>query len=317
MTKGPNETPEIQASEILITVVICTRNRVAFLEKAIRSVLPQLNPDTEFIVVDNASTDDTRITCERLREETVYLLYHFEPKLGLSTARNTALTLARGKYILYLDDDAMAEPGWLDAYRNFLTQSPSAKIAVVGGGVISYFSSQPPIWITPGNSRFDLGKDAFLLSSPSLSGANSAYDREAVVAVGLFDEHLGYKGNSFIPREETELQDRLIKAGWECWWLPGAAVQHHVAAERLTVKALATGAFNSGRGAAIHRLKTKKTKFSRIILRMARILTVPFHAVINLVQCVVLFSVGKQADAIGALCRVTRALGWGWQMITH
>ena len=48
-----------RASGPLITVAICTHNRAAFLEKAVRSVLRQMTGDAELLIVDNASTDDT------------------------------------------------------------------------------------------------------------------------------------------------------------------------------------------------------------------------------------------------------------------
>ena len=307
--------PERDGASRLITVAICTRNRAAFLEKAIHSVLLQLTPDTELLVVDNASTDDTRQVCERLAKENSALGYFLETKLGLSVGRNTALKKACGEYILFLDDDAVAEAGWLEAYREFLKHPPSPKIAAVGGAVIPCYDRQPPWWIDSKHGGFDRGDKPLLLSNGALSGCNSAYHREAVRAVGLFDEQLGYKGDTLIPREESELQDRLIRAGWEIWWLPRAAVQHHVEDERLTVKGMARSAFNSGRAAAIHRLKITTPASRRLALRLTRLLATPFHITINLVQALLLFVLGKQRPAIGALCRVTRAAGWAWQMV--
>jgi glycosyltransferase involved in cell wall biosynthesis len=66
----------------LITVAICTRNRAAFLDKAIRSMLPQLTPDTELLVVDNSSTDDTHLVCERWTGERVWSVICSKPGLA-------------------------------------------------------------------------------------------------------------------------------------------------------------------------------------------------------------------------------------------
>ena len=195
------------------------------------------------------------------------------------------------------------------AYREFLKHPPSPKIAAVGGAVIPCHDRQPPWWIDSKHGGFDRGDKPLLLSNGALSGCNSAYHREAVRAVGLFDEQLGYKGDTLIPREESELQDRLIRAGWEIWWLPRAAVQHHVEDERLTVKGMARSAFNSGRAAAIHRLKITTPASRRLALRLTRLLATPFHITINLVQALLLFVLGKQRPAIGALCRVTQRQG--------
>jgi len=308
-------TPTSLSPPLLITVAICTRNRAAFLEPAIRSVLPQLAPDTELLVVDNASTDDTAALCARLAAETGAVGYRLERRLGLSVARNLAVNEARGKFILFLDDDALAEPGWLAAYRNFLLHPPATDIVAVGGGVIPFYDPAPPPWITPDYCRFDLGEKALLMARGGLAGCNSAYDCSAVIAAGFFDPQLGYQGDILIPREESELQDRLIQAGGKCWWLPGAAVRHFVAASRLTVQAAAAAAFHNGRAAAIQRLKTTPSARARFVLRLTRLFFAPFHILINLLQTVFSFALGRQKSAITSWRRVFRTTGWAWQLV--
>ncbi len=298
-------------------MAICTRNRSVFLEKAIRSVLPQLTPDTELLVIDNQSTDDTRHLCDRLAMVNGAVGYLLETKLGLSVARNAAIRNGRGKFVLFLDDDALAEPGWLAAYRNFFLSPPAARIMAVGGGVIPFYDCQPPQWVDAKQCHFDWGDQPLHLAGGGLSGCNSAYARETVMALGGFDEKLGYQGSFLIPREESELQDRLIKAGGECWWLPGAAVQHFVAAQRLTVKSMAMAAFLNGRAAAIHRLKNAQSTGQRVRLRLKRWLISPFVLAFNLALASVLFVVGQQKKAVRTLCRATRAAGWIWQLIVH
>ncbi len=302
-------------TDCLITVAICTRNRAGFVELAVRSVLPQLTADTELLVVDNGSTDDTRTVCERLAAESNAVGYRLESRPGLSVARNTAIKIARGKFVLFLDDDALAEPGWLAAYRNFLLQPPVARLAVVGGGVIPYYAEPPPPWVAPDNGLCDLGKLPLRRIGGGLSGCNSAYDRQQVMAAGFFDEQLGYQGHVLIPREESELQDRLIQAGGECWWLPGAAVRHFVAPERLTIRAMANGTFHAGRAAAIQRLKIAASGRARFNLRLGRLFIAPFHMSVNLLQSLWLAFIGRPQAAVGAWCRATRAVGWAWQML--
>jgi hypothetical protein len=131
----------------------------------------------------------------------------------------------------------------------------------------------------------------------------------------MFDEHLGYKGDDLIPREESELQDRLIRSGWECWWLPGAGVQHHVAADRLTIKGMTKSAYNSGRGAAFHRLKVAGTWHQRFLTRVGRLVASLFQIAVSSIQAFFLLVLGKPEPAIGALCRVARAAGWAVQMV--
>src|SRR2546426_8522794 len=101
----------------LVTVAICTRNRAAFLEKAVHSVLRQITDNTEVLIVDNASTDETPKMAAQLAATNSCVTVCRENELGLSAARNTALVKARGKYVIFLDDDAVAEQGWLEAYH--------------------------------------------------------------------------------------------------------------------------------------------------------------------------------------------------------
>ena len=300
---------------LTITVAICTHNRAGFLEKAIRSVLPQLTPDTELLVVDNASTDATRETCDRLARDTGVVSYHFEPRLGLSAARNTALHRARGEWVLFLDDDALAGPDWLATFRRFLADPPAPKIAVVGGGVIPYYTSPTPRWYGLSNGCFDKGPEPRLMAGGGLAGGNSIYLKAAVIAVGLYDERLGYKGGKLIPREESELEGRLIAAGWQCWWLPGAAIQHHVAADRLTVRKMLSSHYYGGQAAAIHHLKKQANGRQRFLLCAGRLVITPFHILINALEALVCFLLGQPKTAVGALCRVTRAAGWLRQIV--
>src|SRR3989337_3554689 len=98
----------------VISAIICTHNRVEYLTKAIQSLVDQNIPKSkyEIIVVDNCSTDSTREVVEKFSSKS-NIRYIYEPTLGANKARNTGWRNARGKYIAYLDDDAIASPVWL------------------------------------------------------------------------------------------------------------------------------------------------------------------------------------------------------------
>ena len=77
------------------------------------SVLPQLAGTTAIMIVDNASTDETALVAGKLAASHPAVKALREDELGLSAARNCALQHAGSEYVLFLDDDAVAEPGWL------------------------------------------------------------------------------------------------------------------------------------------------------------------------------------------------------------
>lgn len=88
----------------LISVIIPTRNRVNLLKQAVDSVLTQTHENLELIIVDEASTDETREYLKTINDSRVHFIYHEEPKGG-NTARNNGLAKAEGDFIAFLDDD--------------------------------------------------------------------------------------------------------------------------------------------------------------------------------------------------------------------
>jgi glycosyltransferase involved in cell wall biosynthesis len=301
---------------VLITVAICTRNRASFLGKAVGSVLPQMTGDAELLIVDNASTDDTPELAARLAAANPCIKVLRENELGLSVARNSALKLARGQFVLFLDDDAEAEPGWLAAYQRFLTVPPSEKIAVVGGAVFYKYEKPPPSWINP-DGVFDLGNlQKRLPYRDSPLGCNVAYFRKAALAVGMFDAQLGRKGEKMMCREESDLNLRLQDAGYEIWWLPGAAIRHFVWASRLKFREMMRARFADGRSIAIQRLKSRRKGWDRGFYRWGRIITAPVHALVHLLAALIMLPL-NYPKAAGHLFQVCRNCGLAWQFFVE
>ena len=304
------------ASGPLITVAICTHNRTAFLEKAVHSVLRQMTGDTELLIVDNASTDSTPETAARLIAAKPQVEVIREAELGLSAARNAALRKARGKFVLFLDDDATAEPDWLAAYQRFLSAPPSKKIAVIGGPVFSEFEISPPKW-ADGGGTFNPGDlPKCLPRRGSLYGGNIAYRREAALAAGMFDTRLGRKGKKRMSREESDLNLRLQDAGYEVWWLPNAAILHFVPVSRMKFRENMRGRFAEGRSIAIQRLKSRRDGLDCGFYRTVRVFGAPFHVLAHLLAALITwpFNYPKAAEHLLQACRNS---GLAWQLLVE
>ena len=86
----------------LVTAAITTYNRAPFLDGALESVYAQTFDDYEVLVVDDGSTDDTREVLSRHRDRARIVR---QENLGRSSARNTAVREARGRYVSFLDSD--------------------------------------------------------------------------------------------------------------------------------------------------------------------------------------------------------------------
>lgn len=104
----------------LVTIFLPTHNRRLLLEKAISSVREQAYQSLEIVVVNDASTDETREFLDHLaREESRLVVIHSEIPLGAARARNLALRRARGEFATGLDDDDYFLP---DRIQKFVSE---------------------------------------------------------------------------------------------------------------------------------------------------------------------------------------------------
>lgn len=225
-------------SDPQISAIICTHNREQYLGAAIDSLLEQDFSSYEVIVVDNASSDRTRdIVAERLSNPR--LNYVYESVTGLSVARNTGAKEARAPILAYLDDDAVASPGWLKAIDE--AYQSNEKLAIAGGKVTLLWPegiTSPP-WLSSGLAgnlgAYDLGNEIVYIENPGLTprGLNYSIRRIFLEQVGGFDVNLGRVGKNLLSNEELHMTELALKRGWQVAYLPDALVAHNVAPERI------------------------------------------------------------------------------------
>ena len=236
-----------------VTVAICTRNRAALLNNTLRSLEAMRVPSTviwRLIVVDNGSTDETQTVCAsfagRLPIESVV-----EAKSGLSNARNRALQLATGDYLVFTDDDVIVEADWLTAFVDATLAWPEAQ--VLGGPIIPNFPREPDPdlvaafpKLADGFCGLDYGRPAGPLpDSMPVWGANMAYRRNAIEGL-TFDPALGRTPTSQIGGEEEAFQIALRARGAVVVWCPRMRLKHYVDPSRMTLDYLV--AFYMGQG---------------------------------------------------------------------
>lgn len=112
----------------LVTVVIPCYNHARFLPEAVASISRQTYPDTEIIVVDDGSTDDTRIVAKNLQR----VKYIHQDNQGLSAARNTGIRFGHGDYFVFLDADDYLYPRAIEVNLTILLKDKT--LAFVSGG---------------------------------------------------------------------------------------------------------------------------------------------------------------------------------------
>ena len=209
-----------------LSVVIVSYNVCQLLEDCLRSVEKNLEGiEGEIYVVDNASSDHT---VERLQP--LFPQVHFvanTENVGFARANNQAIRLSQAEYVLLLNPDTVVHEGTLRGTLDFMdrhleaggagvrmltregTPAPESRRAVptpwvaflkMFGFTRRYYMSHLP-WDQPGQIEV-------------ISGAYCMLRRKALDAVGLLDEDF------FMYGEDIDLSFRLLKGGWQNWYLP-------------------------------------------------------------------------------------------------
>lgn len=236
----------------IASAVVCTHNQARLLAMALDHLVRQeAEPSKwEIVVIDNASTDRTQAVvddCIRANPR-LCIRYIHESRLGLSNARNTGYLAARGAYIAYLDDDALAPVDWIARVIQLAEESAPAPDCF-GGKIVPFYLSPRPHWFRDAYETFTLGDEKRRLRPGEvLSGSNMVWRREAIEKVGGFNPKLGVSGNELSVGEETAVFLRLWKGNDPILlYDPELAVRHYVPATKMTVRYRLRRSFVSGR----------------------------------------------------------------------
>jgi len=235
-----------------VSAIVCTCNRETYLDGALRSLVDQTLPRAkyEIIVVDNGSAASrAKTVCEKYGDVT----YIYEPRIGVSYARNTGWRAAKGKIVAYLDDDEIASRDWLEMILKSFSQGGSC----IGGKVLPSWEAPRPTWLTD-NLLWALGVLDWgiprqpLPSKKYLNAGNIAFKREVIESVGGFREDLGLAVHSrkrsrrLLAGEETEIQIRISSYGGKLIYDPAIVVTTAIPAQHLRKRWFIERAFWQG-----------------------------------------------------------------------
>lgn len=162
----------------LHSVIVPVLNGARYVEECIASILPELGPADELIIVDNGSTDGTPAIVEACRDPRVRQLH--EPRLGAPCARNTGLRAARGRYISFGDHDDLWPPGRQQVLLDALLSTPGADAAHGRQRIV--FDGVPE---DPYYTAMD-GQHVLLISI-----VTAIFERSLIERVGWLDETMG------------------------------------------------------------------------------------------------------------------------------
>jgi glycosyltransferase involved in cell wall biosynthesis len=225
----------------VVSVVVPTRGRAAYLEVTLDSLLDQRTETSyEIVVVDDGATDATAAVVAA-RSDVRYLA-HGEGR-GLNAARNTGLQESQAELIAFVDDDVLVAPGWVDALVSGSRRHPEAD--AFGGPIRARFEGRTPRGCgreEPPITTLDLGAED--REATKAWGANFAVRRAAVERVGRFDERIVRPHG-----DEEEWLERLRAEGGTIVYLAAAGLDHRRTADDAKLAPLARAAYARGRAA--------------------------------------------------------------------
>lgn len=225
-------------TDVEVSIVLCSHRRFDMLTRAVESLLDQtVSPDCyEVIVVDNdgePNPDIQKLVLNATKRMSIKYLH--ESKLGLSHARNAGGRSARSDYIGYIDDDAKANPRYIDILIQILdTHRPD----ICGGPYYPFFQDAKPRWFKDAYGTHTHGNKArFLSQREALSGGNIIFARCLLERIGWFDPQLGMKGKRIGYGEETmaQIRAREIYPQTRIYYDPELFVYHLVPAHKMSI----------------------------------------------------------------------------------
>jgi len=217
---------------------VATRDRVALLERSLRSIevaRATATIATEVIVVDNGSSDGTAALLEQWVQGGPGRSRFLVEQSGKSRALNYALKKARASWLAFTDDDVEVAPHWVGAIAPFFAAHPHY-LAAMGKVLVPPEITDPQLIaraLRYGTLPFfDAG--TVVQDVRELYGCNMVLHRQVFNAVGGFDERLGPGASGW--GEDTELSERALRAGFRLGYMPEVVVYHTVDPRRLTLQ---------------------------------------------------------------------------------
>jgi len=234
-------------TSVSVVVPCFTEQRWDEIVRAVRSVLAQTHPAEVLVVVDH-----NEFLLERLRRalggQVRVVANRFAQ--GASGGRNTGAELASGELVVFMDDDEVAEPDWVEHLVRSHEAAPTA--VGLGGAVQARWPGGTPRWF-PEEFSWTVGGTEPREQDTDVRnvwGGNMAVRREAFLAAGGFAAGFGKVGHASQP-EDTELclrMNALSGPGARWRFAPGAVISHEVPPERRTVGFFLRRTWSEGSG---------------------------------------------------------------------
>ncbi|HEY3132421.1 MAG TPA: glycosyltransferase family 2 protein [Acidobacteriota bacterium] len=214
----------------LVSIVVVNWNGKALLDDCLASLARQTWPKREFILVDNGSVDGSRELIGSWTERLPNAQALFLPdNTGFCRANNLAFGRAHGEWIALFNNDAIADPTWLEELLRYA--DGAHRIGMLGGKIL--FQDLPGVIDKAGHLIYWDGQNR---GRGHMEADNGQYDRaeeilwpDACAALyhrQLLQETGGFDDTFFAFGDDADLGLRARLLGWKAWYVPTAVVYH-------------------------------------------------------------------------------------------
>lgn len=222
----------------LVSIILVNHNGKHFLNSCLSSIQKQDHKNIEILFVDNDSTDDS-VTFVKNTFPNSKIIKN-DANLGYAGGTNKGVSIAKGEYILVLNNDTVLEPNVISTLLNAYKEIPNLGAVQP---MIKLLNRDDQIdacgsfWTDTGfNYHYGIYKSSLIekynKSFPvySLKGVCMLIPKKLIDLIGMFDE------DYWCYFEETDFCHRVWLAGYECWYYPKAFMYHHLGGTRLGKK---------------------------------------------------------------------------------
>ncbi len=250
MKPSMTSSTQTQASDLCLTVLICTHNRADLLDRVIASLNAANRPPwpVRILVAANACSDETTtrmrayITAQADTNSLPLDLLEV-PTPGKSHALNAAIPSVEQGIIAFVDDDHRVHPDYLCAIVQAATLHPD--VGLFCGRILPDWDGSEPPWVHDEGPykiyplpvpRYDQGLQRKTITpeeGPIPGGGNLVMRREVFELCGEFSTELGPHGHDLGGGEDSEFVLRAMQRGVACEYLPAMVQYHYVDLERL------------------------------------------------------------------------------------
>ena len=185
--------------EPVLSLIVPVYNLQEDLESCLLSILPQMTPQVELLLVDDGSTDQSLAICRRYESAYPNLRVFSQHNQGVSVARNVGLRRARGKYVWFVDGDDLLPTGTLQMILKEIHDNP--EVEILCGNCIKFWEGEPLPPVTP-------------FSTENLQAFHRTHGRESLLHLLKSGSFLPAAWAAIVKRELLEQHHIQFPPGW-------------------------------------------------------------------------------------------------------